>query len=144
MVRFYGHFRGTLEPFLKNFLGNRQIFLCWFRNSGRKKNGIIFFSSSKKILLEFLSTRKHFIPWVITIHTTFSSEYTSAPRECLKRQITNLCSLNVHPGPQLRPIDKGDKELIKFCRLWQASDKAEFCHCYVDTLRGVDKEVRAL
>ncbi len=27
-------------------------------------------------------------------------------------------------GPQLRPIDKGDKEVIKFCRLWQASDIA--------------------
>ncbi len=47
-------------------------------------------------------------------------------------------------GPQLGPIDKGDKEVIKFCHLWQASDKAEFCHCYVDTSQGVDKEVRAL
>ncbi len=53
-------------------------------------------------------------------------------------------SLIPKPGPQLRPIDKGDKEVIKFCRLWQASGKAEFCNCYVDTLRGVDKEVRAL
>ncbi len=35
------------------------------------------------------------------------------------------------PGPRLWPIDKGDKEVIKFCHLWQASDKAEFCHCYV-------------
>ncbi len=44
------------------------------------------------------------------------------------------------PGPQLRPIDKGDKEVIKFCRLWQASDKAEFCHCYVDTSQVSTKE----
>ncbi len=38
-----------------------------------------------------------------------------------------------NPGPRLRHMDKGDKEVIKFCHLWQASDKAEFCHCYVDT-----------
>ncbi len=31
---------------------------------------------------------------------------------------------DITSGPQLRPIDKGDKEVIKFCRLWQASDKA--------------------
>ncbi len=47
-------------------------------------------------------------------------------------------------GLQLQPIDKGDKEVIKFCRLWQTSDKAEFCHCLVDTSQGVNKEVRTL
>ncbi len=48
------------------------------------------------------------------------------------------------PGPGLQPIDKGDKEVIKFYRLWQASDEAEFCHYYIDTSQSVDKEVRAL
>ncbi len=47
-------------------------------------------------------------------------------------------------GPQLRSIDKGDKEVIKFFRRWQASDKVEFCHCYVDTLRGVDKRSESI
>ncbi len=61
------------------------IFMC-AQKLKTKKFEIIFFSSSKKILLEFLSSRKHFILWVIMLHATSSSEYTSAPREHSKRE----------------------------------------------------------
>ncbi len=32
------------------------------------------------------------------------------------------------------------KAVTKFCHLWQANDKAKFCHSYVDTSGGVDKQ----
>ncbi len=84
MVRFHGHFRETLEPFSKNFVWDQQTFLCSLRNYGWKNFGIIFLSTSKKILLEFLSSKKHFILRVIKIHATFSSEYKSAPMPAIR------------------------------------------------------------
>ncbi len=41
--------------------------------------------------------------------------------------------------PSITTHRKGDKKVIKFCHLWQASDKAEFCHRYVQRSESVIK-----
>ncbi len=67
--------------------------------------------------------------------TEFSHEFLNTPIPNKSNGVTwnsasgdcpEISNKNTHPGPQLRPIDKGDKEVIKFCRLWQASDKVSF------------------
>ncbi len=61
--------------------------------------------------------------------TEMISVQWKAALRCVKAYRTvSTESVCVLAGPQLRPIDNGDKEVIKFCRMWQASDKTEFCH----------------
>ncbi len=74
-------FSGDLRTLFKKLCGRSADIYTFAKKLRTKKIWNTLFSSSKKILPEFLSLRKHFILRATTIHTTFSSEYTSAFRD---------------------------------------------------------------